>query len=88
MDETAKPVIIDFKSEYDKWMVLRYKADFRETEEYKSFFYITGFVERGKRGKREEERYITREESRMGDERRKRSERENRRKGKSTVKVE
>ena len=37
-DETVKPVIIEFKSEYDKWMVLRNKADLRETEEYERFF--------------------------------------------------
>ena len=36
-DETVKPVIIEFKNEYDKWMVLRNKADLRETEEYRSF---------------------------------------------------
>ena len=64
-------------------MVLRNKAELRDTKEYKSFF-RTGFVERGKR---EEERENTREESRMGDERGKRSEREDRRKDKSTVKV-
>ena len=64
-DEAVKPVIIEFKSEYDKWMVLRNKADLREIEEYKKVF-RTGFVERGKR---EEERENTREESRMGDER-------------------
>ena len=37
-DETVKPVIVEFKSEYDKWTVLRNKADLREIEEYKSFF--------------------------------------------------
>ena len=37
-DEVVKPVIIEFKSEYDKWMVLRNKADLREMEEYNSFF--------------------------------------------------
>ena len=36
-DETVKPVIVEFKSEYDKWTVLRNKADLREIEEYKSF---------------------------------------------------
>ena len=36
-DETVKPVIIEFKSEYDKWMVLINKADLREMEEYKNF---------------------------------------------------
>ena len=52
-DETVKPVIIEFKSEYDKWMVMRNKAELRETEEYKSFF-RTGFVDRGKGEKRRE----------------------------------
>ena len=36
-DETVKPVIVEFKSEYDKWAVLMNKADLREIEEYKSF---------------------------------------------------
>ena len=36
--ETAIPVIIEFKSEYNKWMVLRNKAELRETEEYKRVF--------------------------------------------------
>ena len=36
-DEAVKPVIIEFKSEYDKWMVLRNNADLRETEQSKSF---------------------------------------------------
>ena len=35
-DETVKPVIIDFKGEYDKCMVLRNKAEYKDTEEYKS----------------------------------------------------
>ena len=37
-DEAVKLVIIEFKNEYDKWMVLRNKADLREKEEYTSFF--------------------------------------------------
>ena len=36
-DEMVKPVIIEFKIEYDKWMVLRNKAELRDTKEYKSF---------------------------------------------------
>ena len=32
-----KPVIVEFKSEYDKWTILRNKADFRKIEEYRSF---------------------------------------------------
>ena len=32
-----KPVIVEFKSEYDKWTVLRYKAELREIEEYNRF---------------------------------------------------
>ena len=31
-DEAVKPVIIEFKSEYDKWMVLRNKAALRGME--------------------------------------------------------
>ena len=34
-DEAVRPVIIEFKSEYDKWMVLRNKDDLREMKEYK-----------------------------------------------------
>ena len=75
---TVKPVIIEFKSEYDKWMELRNKAEIRDTEEYKSVL-RTAFVERGNR---EEEKENTREESRMGDERGEISEREDRRKDK------
>ena len=33
-DETVKPVIVEFKSEYDKWTVLRNKADLRGIEGY------------------------------------------------------
>ena len=44
-DEAMTPVIIEFKSEYDKWVVLSNKFDLREKEEYKSFF-GTGFVKR------------------------------------------
>ena len=36
-DEAVKPVIVEFDSEYEKWTVLRNKADLIETEEYKSF---------------------------------------------------
>ena len=51
-DEAVKPVIIEFKSEYETWTVLRSKSVLREMNEYKNFFRI-GFVEKGKR---EEER--------------------------------
>ena len=33
----VKPVITEFKSEYDKWTVLRNKADLRGMEEYNFF---------------------------------------------------
>ena len=33
--QMVKSVSIEFKSEYNKWMVLRNKSDLRETEEYK-----------------------------------------------------
>ena len=35
-DEAMKTVIVKLKGEYDKWTVLRNKADLREIEEYKS----------------------------------------------------
>ena len=37
-DEAVKPVIVEFKSEYDKLTVLRNKPGLREIEEYKSCF--------------------------------------------------
>ena len=37
-DEAVKPVIMEFKSECDKWMVMRNKTDLKEMEEYTSFF--------------------------------------------------
>ena len=37
-DEAVNSVIIGFKSEYDKWMVRRNKADLRDMGEYKSCF--------------------------------------------------
>ena len=56
-DETVKPVIIEFKSEYDKRMVLRNKAELRDTEEYTSFF-LNRICREGKerRGEREYKR--------------------------------
>ena len=31
-DKTVKPVIIEFKSEYEEWMVQRNKPELRDTE--------------------------------------------------------
>ena len=42
----ARPIIVEFKSEYDKWTVLRNKSDSREMNVYKKFF-RAGCVERG-----------------------------------------
>ena len=42
----ARPIIVEFKSEYDKWTVLRNKADLWEINVYKKFF-RAGCVERG-----------------------------------------
>ena len=30
-----RPIIVEFRAEYDKWTVLRNKADFREMNEYR-----------------------------------------------------
>ena len=49
-DETVKPVIVELKSEYDKWMVSRNKDDLREIEEYKIF--RAGSVKRGTRAEK------------------------------------
>ena len=32
------PIIVEFRSEYDKWTVMRMKAKLRECEEYRSVF--------------------------------------------------
>ena len=34
----ARPIIVEFKSEYDKWTVLRNKSDLREMNVHKKFF--------------------------------------------------
>ena len=34
----ARPIIVEFKSEYDKWTVLRNKSDLLEMNVYKKFF--------------------------------------------------
>ena len=33
-----RPIIVEFRSEYDKWTVMRMKAKLRECEEYRSVF--------------------------------------------------
>ena len=33
-----RPIIIEFRAEYDKWTVLRNKADLQEINEYKNVF--------------------------------------------------
>ena len=51
-----RPIIVEFRSEYDKWTVVRMKAKLRECEEYRSVF-RDGSVEgreRGKEGKNNE----------------------------------
>ena len=52
-----RPIIVEFRSEYDKWTVMRMKAKLRECEEYRSVFFRDGSVEgreRGKEGKSNE----------------------------------
>ena len=52
-----RPIIMEFRSEYDKWTVMRMKAKLRECEEYRSVFFRDGSVkgrERGKEGKSNE----------------------------------
>ena len=34
----VRPIIVEFRSEYDKWTVMRMKAKLRECKEYNSFF--------------------------------------------------
>ena len=45
-----RPIIVEFRSEYDKWTVMRMKAKLRECEEYRSVF-RDGSVEGRERGK-------------------------------------
>ena len=45
-DGLARPFIVEFKSQYDKWTVLRNKSDLRELNVYNMFF-RAGCVERG-----------------------------------------
>ena len=33
-----RPIILEFRTGYDKWTVLRNKADFREMNEYRNVF--------------------------------------------------
>ena len=42
------PIILEFRSEYDKWTVMMMKAKLRECEEYKSVF-LKIWICRGKR---------------------------------------
>ena len=49
----ARPIIVEFKSEYDKWTVLRNKSDLREMNVYKKFF-LKQDVSREEREKRRE----------------------------------
>ena len=42
----ARPIIVEFKSEYDKWTVLRNKSDLWEMNVYKKCF-RAGCIERG-----------------------------------------
>ena len=48
----ARPTIVEFKSEYDKWTVLRNKLDLREMNVYKIF--LEQDVSREEREKRRE----------------------------------
>ena len=45
-DRLAKLIIVEFKSEYDKWTVLANKSDLREKNVYEKFF-RAGCVKRG-----------------------------------------
>ena len=45
-----RPIIVEFRSEYDKWTVIRMKVKLRECEEYRSVF-RDGSVEGRERGK-------------------------------------
>ena len=49
----ARPIIVEFKSQYDKWTVLRNKSDLREMNVYKKFF-LEQDVSREEREKRRE----------------------------------
>ena len=33
------PIIVEFRTEYDKWTVLRNESDLREMNDYRSVFY-------------------------------------------------
>ena len=35
---SIRPIIVEFRTEYDKWTVLRNKSDLREMNEYRSVF--------------------------------------------------
>ena len=51
-----RPIIVEFRSEYDKWTVMKMKAKLRECEEYRSVFLEMDLSreERGKEGKSNE----------------------------------
>ena len=66
-----RSIIVDFRAEYDKWTVLRNRADLREMNEYRNVF-RAGCIEKGKG---EETSKDPRTEGRMGVERNERSKR-------------
>ena len=57
-DPIIRPIIVECRSEYDKWTVMRMKAKLRECEEYRSVFLEMDLSraerERGKEGKSNE----------------------------------
>ena len=80
---SIRPIIVELKTEYDKWTVLRNTSDLREINEYRNVF-RAGCIE-GR--KRKEANNDSGKEGGMGSERGERSEREDRSNDKSTVKV-
>ena len=46
-----RPIIVEFRSEYDKWTVMRMKTMLRECEGYRSVFFRDGSVEGREKGK-------------------------------------
>ena len=80
---SIRQIIVEFRTEYDKWTVLRNKSDLREMNDYRSVF----LEQDVSREEREEASNDSGKESRMGAEREDGSKEKKRRKEKSTVKL-
>ena len=62
---SIRPIIVEFRTEYDKWTMLRNKSDLQEMNEYRSVFFRAGCF---KGREREEASNDSGKEGRMGAE--------------------